>query len=81
MRQFKTRDELSAWLNQALHKHPGCEAARATVQYELVEPDADGCNWSRDIIIDYDCNDSVVVNEHLRALFEEARRRFNLREL
>jgi hypothetical protein len=80
MREFKTRDEIGAWLNRGLHKHPGCEGARATVQYELLEPDADGCNWSRDLIINYGRNDSVVVNEHLSPLFEEARRRFNVRE-
>ena len=80
MREFKTRDEISGWLNQELHKQQGCEEARATVQYELLEPDADGCNWSRDLIINYGRNDRVVVNERLRPLFEEARRRFNVRE-
>jgi len=80
MREFKTRDEISAWLNQELHRHPGCEETRASVQYELLEPDADGCNWSRDLIINYGRNDSLVVNERPRLLFEEARRRFNVRE-
>ncbi len=80
MRKFRTRAEISAWLNQELHKHKGCEEARATVQYELVEQDADGCNWSRDLIVNYGCNDSVLVNQHLLPLFEEARRRFNVRE-
>jgi hypothetical protein len=80
MREFKTRDEISAWLNESLHKHPGCEEANASVQYELLEPDEDGCNWPRDLVINYGRNDSVVVNQHLRPLFEEARRRFNVRE-
>lgn len=65
MREFKTRDEISVWLNQELHKQPGCGEAHATVQYELLEPDSEGCNWSRDLIINYGSNDSVVVNEHL----------------
>ena len=81
MRQFKTRAEISAWLNQELHKLKGCEEARATVQYEMLEPDEDGCNWSRDLIINYGRSDSVLVNQHLRPLFEEARRRFNVREI
>ena len=80
MREFKTRSEISAWLNQELHKHEGCTEARVTVQYELQEPDADGCNWSRDLIINYGRDDSLLVNQHLRALFEEARGRFNVRE-
>jgi hypothetical protein len=81
MRQFKTRAEMSAWLNQELHKHKGCEEARATVQYEMLEPDEDGCNWSRDLIINCGRSDSMLVNQHLRPLFEEARRRFNVREV
>jgi hypothetical protein len=80
MREFKTRAEISAWLNQELHKHKGCEETHATVQYELREPDEDGCNWSRDLIINYGRDDRVLVNQHLRPLFEEARRRFNVRE-
>ena len=80
MWEFKTRAEISGWLNQELRKHKGCDEARATVQYELCEPDADGCNWSRDLIINCGGDDSVLVNQHLRPLFEEARRRFNVRE-
>jgi hypothetical protein len=80
MRELKTRAEISAWLNQELHKHRGCEESRATVQYELREPDVDGCNWSRDLIVNYGRDDRVLVNQHLRPLFEEARKRFNVRE-
>ena len=80
MRELKTRAEISAWLNQELHKLEGCGEARVTVQYEILELDADGCNWSRDLIINYARDDSVLVNQRLRPLFEEARRRFNVRE-
>jgi hypothetical protein len=80
MRQFKTRAEISAWLNRELHKHKRCGEARVTVQYETLEPDEDGCNWSRDLIINYGGDDRELVDQHLRPLFEEARRRFNVRE-
>jgi len=50
------------------------------VQYELQAPDADGCNWSRDLIINYGRDDRVVVDLHLHPLFEKARKRFNVRE-
>ena len=80
MREFKTRAEISAWLNQELHNHKGCEEARASVQYEMLVPDEDGCNWSRDLFNNYGRNDSVLVNQHQRPIFEEARRRFNVRE-
>lgn len=80
MREFKTRGEISTWLNQELHKHKGCEETHVTVQYELLELDEYGCNWSRDLIINYGRDDDVIVTKHLRPLFEEARRRFNVRE-
>ena len=80
MRELKTREEISEWLNRELRKHPDCQGTRVSVQYELREPDADDCNWSRDLIINYGGDDSVLVHQHLRPLFEEARRRFNVSE-
>jgi hypothetical protein len=47
---------------------------------ELRESEADGCNWSRDLVINYGRNDSEVVHRYLRPLFEDARRRFNVHE-
>jgi hypothetical protein len=80
MRELKTRQEISDWLTRELRKHNGCRETGVSVQYELQEPRADGWNWSRDLIINYGGNDSVIVHEHLRPLFEEARGRFNVRE-
>lgn len=80
MRELRTRDEISGWLTEELRKHPECRETRVSVQYELQEPGADGCNWSRDLIINYGRDDSVLVDARLRPLFEEARRRFNVRE-
>lgn len=81
MRELKTRHEISEWLTAELHKQRGCQETRVSVQYQLQEPDAEGCNWSRDLIINYGGDDSVLILERLRPLFEEARRRFNVREL
>ena len=50
------------------------------MQYELIEPDAEGCNWSDELRINYGRDDSLIVHQHLRPLFEEARRRFNVHE-
>jgi hypothetical protein len=80
MRELKTREEIRDWLNRELHQHPNCQETRVSVQYQLQEPGADGCNWSRDLVINYGRDDSVVVHQHLRPLFEEARRRFNVRQ-
>jgi hypothetical protein len=80
MRELKTRREISDWLTRQLNRHPGCAETQVTVQYQLVEPDTDGCNWSRDLNISYGRDDSHLVHQRLRPLFEEARRRFNVRE-
>jgi len=53
MRELKTRRELSDWLTQQLYRRPGCGETKATVKYELQEPVADGCNWSRDLSLTY----------------------------
>jgi len=51
-----------------------------SVQYELLEPEPDGCNWSRDLVINYGRDDCENVLRHLRPLYEDARRRFNVSE-
>jgi hypothetical protein len=80
MRELKTRQQISDWLPRNLNAHPGCMETRVTVQYELREPEGDGCNWSRDLSINYGRDDSALVSQTLHPLFEEARRRFNVRE-
>jgi hypothetical protein len=80
MREGKTRDEISRWINERLKAQPGCSDARATVQYELLEPESDGCNWSRDVILNYGTCDELIVRERLRPIYEEARRLFDVRE-
>jgi len=80
MRQLKTRQEISDWLTDNLHAIPGCSETTVSVQYELREPEQDGCNWSRDLVINYGRDDSEVVTRHLRSLYEDARRRFNVSE-
>jgi hypothetical protein len=80
VREGKTRNEISLWINERLQAEHGCADARATVLYELRTPDADGCNWSRDVSLNYGTCDEVVVRERLRPIWEEARRRFYVRE-
>ena len=80
MREFKTRQEIGHWLSRRLNRHPGCTETKGTVQYELREPDAEGCNWPRDLSLNYGRDDSVVVNQYVRPPFEEGRRRFSVSE-
>lgn len=53
MRELKTRSEISDWLTRQLNAHPGCTETRLTVQYELQQPDAEDCNWSDELRINY----------------------------
>jgi hypothetical protein len=80
VRELKTRDEISAWITRELNTRPGCEEATVTVRFELLEPEPDGCNWADDLILNYGRNDSYLVLQHLRPLYQEARRRFNVSE-
>lgn len=46
IRKAITRVELNEWLTQELRKVEDCEDAKLVMQYQLVEPDEHGCNWS-----------------------------------
>ncbi len=63
MRELKTRRDISDWLTRQLNGHPGCGETKVTVQYQLAEPDAEGCNWSRDLNINYGRDDSHFVHQ------------------
>jgi hypothetical protein len=79
MRELKTRRVISEWLTLELNAQPGCEETKVT-KYQLVESDTEGCNRSRVLSLNYGRDDSLVVHQKLRPLFEEARRRFNVFE-
>jgi hypothetical protein len=80
MRELMTQLGISSWITARLRSFPECADAEVTVQYELHEPEADGCNWSRDLVINYGRSDSQAVQRRLRPLCKEARRRFNIDE-
>ena len=45
-RKNVSRDELDAWLTQEILAFEDCNESTLSVQYVLVHPDAEGCNWS-----------------------------------
>lgn len=59
MREWKTRQQTSDWINQRLQAFLAYADARATVQYEPQEPDSKGCTWYRDLILNYGTCDSA----------------------
>jgi hypothetical protein len=78
-RKLVTREELLAILNEELKKREGMENYSFTsVGYELVEPDAEGCNWSTPVL-----RGSGVPLEPCipiaRRVVEEARKKYNLK--
>ena len=42
--------ELDRYLTERLHRKIGFEMVRLSAGYRLRAPDADGCNWSGDVI-------------------------------
>lgn len=80
MRELKTRKEISDWLTQRLQAIPECSDAKVSVQYQLLAPDADGCNWNRDVVFNFGMSDPDTVRERVLPIYEEARRRFNVSE-
>jgi hypothetical protein len=57
VRELKTCSEISDWLTRTLvTRLRGGQGQSA----ELVEPDAEGSNWSRDLILNYGRDDSVM---------------------
>lgn len=60
MREAKTRNEISQWINQRLQAELCRADARAAVKFELDTSDADGCNWSRDVNLNYGTCDEVT---------------------
>lgn len=80
MRELRTRKEISEWITTELRKHSACTDARVSVQFELREPEPDGCNWSDNVIINSGKSDREEVLEHLRPILHRARRSFNVSE-
>jgi hypothetical protein len=80
MRKLRTRQQIGDWITQELRKHAECADARVSVQYELDEPEADGCNWADNVIVNSGVNDRDDVLERLRPILREARRTFNVSE-
>jgi hypothetical protein len=73
-------DELSAWITEQVQKHDDCEGTSVTVQYQLQQQDADGCNWSDTFISALGPNASETgVTAILNQLLPEARKKFNVK--
>lgn len=80
MRELKTRDEVSQSIAAELRKQPKCADVEVSVQYELQEPDPDGCNWSEDLIVNAGGGDYDEVIRRLRPIHIRARELFNVSE-
>ena len=78
MRESRTRKEISEWMTRELRKQPECADARASVQYELQEPDPDGCNWSDSVLVNCGESDRDDVLARLVPIVRRDRRSFNV---
>lgn len=76
-----TLDELSAWLTTELRKIEDCHDSSVAVQYLLRNPDADGCNWSDEVVLSVGRSATAdYLYPHVRRLVGEARLKFNVKE-
>ena len=80
MRQLKSRKEISDWMTGKLRMCQGCSTATVTIQFEVLEPYPDGCNWSDDLTVNFGLDDREDVLRNLRPILAEARRLFNVSE-
>lgn len=79
-RSLVSIDELSAWITEQVQKHDDCEGTSVTVQYQLQQQDADGCNWSDALVTTLGPNASETsVFAILRDLVPQARTKFNVK--
>lgn len=79
-RSLVTMEHISAWLTEKVCAVEDCEGTTVTVQYRLHQPDDEGCNWAPDVVFNPGLNASPEgIEQHLRYLVPEARRRFNVK--
>jgi hypothetical protein len=75
-------DRLDRYLTRRLHKIPGFDKVSVSAGYRLRAPDADGCNWSGDVVPVHGVRapPSEVIAATLRPIVQDARARYNLSE-
>lgn len=69
--------ELAAWLTAELRSAVPASAHVTAVQ-PLRAPDATGCNWSPDVVVEAGDADPMRVRAAVRRIAADARRWFNL---
>lgn len=81
-RVFISATELDQYLTEQLQKVPGFEQISVSAGYRLRTPDADGCNWSGDVVPLHGkrAPPPEVIAETLRPIVRHARARFNISE-
>lgn len=79
-RKAVTRAELDEWLTQEICKVEDCDGSRLAVQYLLVEPDANGCNWSGVIAHVGPNTTADAIQPIASRIVDRARSKFNLIE-
>lgn len=76
-----TLDELSAQLTDQLQEVQDATGSRIAVQYVLREPDADGCNWSDNIVLAVGPTATrEALQPFVTQLVQAARMKFNVKE-
>jgi hypothetical protein len=81
-RAIISAQRLDQYLTRELHKVPGFHAVSVSAGYRLRAPDAEGCNWSGEVVPVHGVRapPPEVIAATLRPIVRDARARFNLSE-
>ena len=78
-RKIVSMDTLSEWLTTHVSNHEDCEGTNVSVQYKLLSPDSNGCNWSESVILNPGPNaDKQMLMTILANAVRDAREKFNV---
>jgi hypothetical protein len=74
--------KLDRYLTAQLHKRPGFERVDVSAGYRLRAPDAEGCNWSGQVVALHGVRAPAadLIAATLAPIVRSARERFNLSE-
>lgn len=78
-REILSRQELEAWLTEALREFKDCEQCSITGVKRLDELDESGCNWSESVELHASATPVQITGPAVAKVVARARRKFNIR--
>lgn len=77
--QSVSAEELVKWLSAQLQTYPHCDEVTVERLTRLERSDADGCNWSRSLVLAPAGTSPIHYGIAYASVLRQARKRFNIR--